>query len=108
MPQSTTLITNPPPSYGTPCAIVPILSLIGHMPRIGEDPEMLVKCALEAEADRYDREPLAFILPKQCDASGHWTYTGYVQLYRLSPSEEKSYMEEQNERQWEYQEPIPA
>lgn len=106
--QSSTPITDPQPGYGTPCAIIPTLSLIGHMPRPGEDVELLVTCALEAEADRYDREPQPFILPKQMDDSGRWTYTGWVELYRFSPSEEKSYIEEMNERDSVYREPVLA
>jgi hypothetical protein len=72
--------------------LYPILDLIGSMPQPGEDVELLVKCALEAQAVREEKEiNVSFQLLRTPDGR----LTGEVELFPFSPLEEESYLEEQ-------------
>jgi hypothetical protein len=73
-------------------AIYPIRELIGSMPQPDEDVARLVKCALEAQAVKEEKEiNVSFQLLRTNDGR----LTGEVELFPFSHAEEKSYMEEQ-------------
>jgi len=72
-------------------SIFPLVTLLGRMPKQGEDIELLIKEAIEGRADKHEKEiECAFQLCRNTQGQ----LTGEVELFPFHPQGEEEYVEE--------------